>query len=136
MSGLVLSIVLGFVPLLFFAQFIYWLDRYEKEPLKLLIFVFFWGLVVAACGSYLINTIFGMGIFLFTNSEQTTQLMTGLLIAPIVEEILKGIAVLIVLLLFKPEFDSVLDGVVYAAIVALGFAAVENSYYIYNFGYL
>jgi hypothetical protein len=45
-------------------------------------------------------------------------------------------AVLLVFLIFRREFDSILDGIIYAGIVALGFAATENSYYIYNFGYL
>jgi hypothetical protein len=53
-----------------------------------------------------------------------------------VEEILKGFAVLVVFAIFRKEFDSVLDGIIYAGIVALGFAATENSYYIYNYGYL
>ena len=30
------SIIFGFVPVFFMAMFIYWLDRYEKEPLILL----------------------------------------------------------------------------------------------------
>ena len=55
--------------------------------------------------------------------------------APPVEEILKGLAVLLVYLIFRSEFDSVLDGIVYAGITALGFAATENTYYIYTYGY-
>ena len=50
------------------------------------------------------------------------------MIAPIIEESLKGLAVLLVFLLFRKEFDSILDGIVYAAITALGFAATENSH--------
>jgi hypothetical protein len=48
---------------------------------------------------------------------------------------LKGLAVLLVFLIFRAEFDSILDGIVYAAIVALGFAATENAFYIYTAGY-
>jgi len=53
-----------------------------------------------------------------------------------VEEILKGLAVLVVFLAARHEFDSILDGIVYAGIVALGFAATENTLYIYRDGYL
>ena len=134
--GLILSIFFGFVPMFFFAWFVYWLDRYEKEPKLLLGLVFFWGAVVAAGGAFLINTLLGMGVYLFTGSEGATELTTGSLIAPIVEESLKGFAILIVFLIFRREFDSLLDGVIYAAIVALGFAATENAYYIYQYGYL
>jgi hypothetical protein len=58
------------------------------------------------------------------------------LIAPVVEETLKGTAVLMVFLLVRPEFDSPLDGIVYAGIAALGFGATENAWYIHQFGYI
>ena len=133
--GLILSILLGFIPMFCFAGCVYWLDRYEKEPAALLGGVFGWGAIVAAGAAYLINTVIGTGVYLFTNSEAVTELTTGSLVAPIVEESLKGLAVLAVYLVFLNEFDSLLDGMIYAAITALGFAATENSYYIYNLGF-
>lgn len=132
---MLLSIFTGFVPMFFFAWLIYWLDRYEKEPGPLLGGVFVWGAVVAAGGAFLINSLIGEGIYSMTRSEAATNLTTGTLVAPIVEECLKGFAVFIVFLVFRREFDSYLDGVVYAAIVALGFAATENAFYIYKYGY-
>jgi hypothetical protein len=57
-------------------------------------------------------------------------------VAPVVEESLKGIAILLVMLIFSQRFNSLMDGLVYAGITALGFAATENIYYIYNYGYL
>jgi len=133
--GLLLSIIFGFVPVFIFAYFVYWLDRFEKEPKHLLGSVFLWGAVVAAGSAFMINTLMGAGIYLFTNSETATDLATGLLIAPVVEELLKGIAVLVVFLIVRHEFDSILDGIVYAAIVGWGFAASENAYYIHELGY-
>jgi len=129
------SLFFGFIPMFFFAIILYWLDRYEKEPKILLGTVFVWGVVVASAGAFLINTVLGLGVYLFTGSETATELTTGSLIAPFVEESLKGLAVLIVFLLFRREFDSVLDGIIYAGVAALGFAATENSYYIFNYGY-
>jgi protease PrsW len=130
------SLFFGFAPMLLFAGFIYWLDHYEKEPRFLLGAVFLWGAVVAAGGAFLLNTIFGASFYILTESETLTNLTVGSMIAPIVEEILKGVAVLFVFLFARREFDSILDGIIYAAIVALGFAATENTYYIYQFGYL
>jgi protease PrsW len=132
----ILSVLLGFVPMLLFAGFVNWLDRYEKEPKLLLGVVFFWGAIVAAGAAFLVNTVLGLGIYIFTGSDAATTFATGSLIAPVVEEILKGMAVLLVFLVFRREFDSVLDGIIYAAIVALGFAATENVYYIFVNGYL
>jgi len=134
--ALLVSLFFGFVPMLLFAGFIYWLDRYEKEPRILLSAVFLWGAVIAAGGAYLLNSFFGFGIYLFTESASLANLTTTSIIAPIVEEVLKGLAVLLVFLFFRSEFDSILDGIIYAAIVALGFAAAENTYYIYRLGYL
>ena len=132
----VVSFLFSFIPMFMFAVIVYWLDRYEKEPLRLLGGVFLWGAVIAAAGAFIINTIFGVGIYLVTDSEGTANMMTGSLIAPIVEEILKGFAVMLIFFIFRDEFDSVMDGIVYASVAALGFAATENLHYIYNLGYL
>ncbi len=129
------SLFFGFVPMFLFAYIIYWLDRYEKEPKVLLGAAFFWGVVIAAGGAFIINTVLGIGVYLFTGSEAATDLTTGSIIAPLVEESLKGLAVLIVFLFFRNEFDSILDGMIYAGITALGFAATENTYYIFDHGF-
>jgi RsiW-degrading membrane proteinase PrsW (M82 family) len=134
-TAIMVCILLGFLPMLFFAWIIYWVDRYEKEPKILLGVVFLWGAVVAAGVAFFINTLLGVGIYMFTGSEAIAELTTGSLIAPIIEECLKGFAVVIVFLVFRREFDSILDGIVYAAVAALGFAATENAYYIYAYGY-
>ncbi|MGD0612151.1 MAG: PrsW family intramembrane metalloprotease [Anaerolineales bacterium] len=134
--GLLVSFLISFGTAVVFASFLYWLDRYEKEPLLLLGGVFLWGAVVAAGSAFLINSILGEGIFLVSKSALATNLATGSIIAPLVEETLKGLAVLGVFLIFRNEFDSVLDGIIYAGVVALGFAATENTYYIYTYGYL
>jgi RsiW-degrading membrane proteinase PrsW (M82 family) len=127
-TAIMVCILLGFLPMLFFAWIIYWVDRYEKEPKILLGVVFLWGAVVAAGVAFFINTLLGVGIYMFTGSEAIAELTTGSLIAPIIEECLKGFAVVIVFLVFRREFDSILDGIVYAAVAALGFAATENAY--------
>ncbi len=126
------TLFFGFIPMFFFAFILYWLDRYEKEPIPLLIGVFLWGMVVAAGGAYVLNTIFGITIFSVTGSEFASDLATGSISAPLVEESLKGMAVLLVFWFFHREFDSVLDGIVYAGIAALGFAATENVLYIWR----
>ena len=133
--ALIASLFFGFVPMFFFAALVYWLDRYEKEPMILLGVTFFWGVVIAAGGAFIINTAFGMGIYIFTGSEGAAEIGTTSIVAPIVEEFLKGLAVVIVFFMFRKEFDSVLDGIIYAGIAALGFAATENTLYIFRNGY-
>ncbi len=132
----IVSLFFAFVPTFFMAALVYWMDRYEKEPLILLGAAFFWGAIVAAGGAFVINTIFGLGIYAVTGSGDVADQATASLVAPFVEEGLKGLAVLIVFLFFRKEFDSILDGIIYAGITALGFAATENVLYIYGQGYV
>lgn len=130
------ALFFGFVPMFLFAAFINWLDRYEKEPKLLLGAAFVWGVVIAGGGAYILNTVFGIGIYALTGSEGAAEFGTTSIVAPIIEEGLKGLAVLVVFLMFRKEFDSVLDGIVYGAVTAMGFAAIENVLYIYRNGYL
>lgn len=130
------ALFFGFVPMFMFAAFINWMDRYEKEPKLLLGAAFVWGVVIAGGGAYILNTAFGIGIYALTGSEGAAEVGTTSIVAPIIEEALKGLAVLVVFLLFRNEFDSVLDGIIYAAVTAMGFAAIENVLYIYRNGFL
>ena len=129
------ALFFGFVPMFLFAAFVNWLDRYEKEPKLLLGAAFLWGVVIAGGGAFILNTAFGIGIYAITGSESAADVGTTSIVAPIIEEALKGFAVLVVFLLFRKEFDSVLDGIVYGAITAMGFAAIENVLYIYRNGF-
>jgi RsiW-degrading membrane proteinase PrsW (M82 family) len=133
--ALLISFFFGFAPMLLFAWIIYLLDRFEKEPKILLGGVFLWGAVIAAGAALVINSSLAFSIFVLTNSEGAADLATGSLVAPIVEEIAKGLALVLVFAVARQEFDSILDGVIYASIVALGFAASENTLYIYRDGY-
>ncbi len=129
------SFFFGFVPMFLFAAFVNWLDRYEKEPKLLLGAAFAWGVVIAGGGAYILNTVFGIGIYVLTGSEAAADFGTTSIVAPVIEEALKGLAVGVVFLLFRKEFDSILDGIVYGAMAGLGFAAIENVLYIYRNGY-
>jgi RsiW-degrading membrane proteinase PrsW (M82 family) len=130
-----LALALSFVPAFFYASILYWFDRFEKEPLRMLVGCFLWGALVATAGAIIWSSIFEIGIRALVRSEEIVELSSAILVAPIVEETLKGLAVLIVFLAFRHEFDSILDGIVYAGITALGFAATENLLYLYFVGY-
>ncbi|HKQ77654.1 MAG TPA: PrsW family glutamic-type intramembrane protease [Blastocatellia bacterium] len=105
------------IPAGFYLTIFLWLDRYDPEPPGTLIFAFVWGAIIAIFFSAIVN-----GIASYTLGDQFTSIVS----APIVEESAKGVGVLIVALSFRKDFDSVVDGIVYAGVVALGFATVEN----------
>lgn len=133
--ALLLSCCLGLIPMIGFALYVNWLDRYEKEPKVLLAAAFLWGAIIAAGLAFVINTLLGLGIYLVTASDVLTEWSTDIFLAPVVEESLKGLALLILFLTFRSEFDSLLDGAVYGGMIGLGFGASENFYYIYAHGY-
>lgn len=134
-SGILASIAISFSSALLFAYLLHWFDRFEKEPFLLLAGVFLWGAVAAAGSAFVINTVLGLGVLVVTGSETASNLVTTSLTAPLIEELLKGFTVLMVFLVFRNQFDSLLDGILYAGIAALGFAATENAYYIYAYGF-
>ncbi|MBI3163382.1 MAG: PrsW family intramembrane metalloprotease [Anaerolineales bacterium] len=127
--ALLAAIPMAFIPAFFFSWFIYWLDRYEKEPRWLLLATFFWGGFVAIIGTLIIATVFEIGFSIVLNDAALENIAGGSITAPIVEEFMKGLAVMIVFFLFRKEFDSILDGIIYGGIAGLGFAATENVFY-------
>ncbi len=131
-GGFFISVVFGFVPMLFLASIIYWLDRYEKEPASLLGGVFGWGAVVAVIGALILQIALGQSVLLLTESQVIEEMVGASLFAPVTEEILKGLAVALVFAFARHEFDSILDGIVYAAVTALGFAATEDVLYYFS----
>lgn len=130
--GFLLAIMLSFAPALFFALVVYSLDRFEKEPKLLLGGVFSWGAIVATIGAIVAQLILGGATRAATGSKAAAEFAGSTLWAPLTEETLKALAVLLVFLVFRSEFDSVLDGIVYAGVAALGFAATENVLYLYG----
>ncbi len=124
----VVGLLAALLPLLLVIPAVLWLDRVEAEPPRYLIAAFLWGACVAAAVSLLLNT--GTMLLIAQAAGEESALLVGLVvIAPVVEEVSKGLGVLLVLLLRRREFDGVVDGIVYAALVAAGFAFAENVLY-------
>lgn len=136
-SGIfLLSALAAAVPITLYIALIYWVDRYEKEPWWLLLATFLWGAVPSILFAYLFNTIFSLPVYLLAG-DTLGETISAAFVAPIVEETIKGLAVLGILVLWRDEIDSPLDGIIYGAMVGLGFALVENVFYfvtVYNEG--
>ncbi|PPK63551.1 PrsW family intramembrane metalloprotease [Actinokineospora auranticolor] len=105
-----------------------WVDRWEPEPARLLWLAFGWGACVAAITALLINnTAEAVGDLLL--GKGNGDKISAIVSAPLFEEGLKGAFVLGIFLFLRDEFDGVVDGIVYAGLVAAGFAFTENIYY-------
>src|SRR2546423_12521981 len=105
------------------------MDRYDPEPVWLLALLFGWGALVAVIVSFVVNTVFGIVMYVGTHSEGLADLLGAVISAPIIEEGTKGLGVLAALLFFRKYFDDILDGIIFAGVIALGFATVENVLY-------
>ena len=99
------SVVLGIAPMMVFSVVLTWFDRYEKEPPLLMLGVFLWGLIAAAGAALIINTLFGFGLIFVTGSQDLAMAGAAVLSAPLVEETVKGLAVLAVFIYFYQEFE-------------------------------
>jgi len=104
------------------------LDRYDPEPWPVLLGCIAWGAITSCGVAVTINTIVEALLREGFGDEVATAVGTAVC-APIVEESMKGLGVLGVFYFLRREFDGLVDGVIYAFFVALGFAAVENVVY-------
>ncbi|WP_319272581.1 PrsW family glutamic-type intramembrane protease [uncultured Draconibacterium sp.] len=123
-------LVLALAPVVIIAAYIYFRDKYEKEPLRLLLFA------LLAGGLTVIPILFLEG-FLDRFTVRFTWLLAAgwkaFAVAAFSEELFKYLA--LYLLIWKsPEFNEKFDGIVYAVYVSLGFAAVENVLYVMDGG--
>ena len=117
------------VPLLILA--VLWADRLEPEPRQNLAFAFAWGAGIAALSALIINTADLDYLATPALGASTGQYVASTFGAPVVEETMKGLVLFGLLWRRRSELDGPTDGVIYAAMVGLGFAMVENvGYYI------
>src|SRR5205085_3800841 len=106
-----------------------WLDRYDPEPVWLLALSYAWGGLIAVIVSFYVNTGVERAVFDITNDPSTTVAIGAIISAPVFEEASKGGGLLLLLVFFRRYFDDILDGIIYAGVIALGFATVENVLY-------
>ena len=126
---LLIGMVSAMLPVPLYLILVVWIDRYESEPFWMLATAFLWGALVAVFFAFLINTASGLAVIEMTNDVRAGRTFGAVISAPIVEEISKALILFIFFFWKKDEFDGVLDGIVYAAMVGLGFAMTENIQY-------
>ena len=126
--ALLVSLIAAVVPSILYVLIFYWADRYEREPLWLASVAFLWGAIPAIILSLIFELALGAP-FVDQPDTLAEELVSGAVVAPIVEEIFKGAALLAIFFWKRQEFDGVLDGLVYGALVGFGFAMTENFFY-------
>ena len=127
-SVLLISLTAAVVPTLIYLYLIWWSDRYEREPAWLLLTMFLWGAVPAVLLAVLAALVIQQPLAILVPGAGGDFVQT-VVVAPTVEELVKGLAVIAVVVFFAREVDSLLDGVIYGALVGIGFALTENFLY-------
>ncbi len=121
------AVLAAVVPTAVYVSILWWLDRYEKEPVWLFSLAFFWGAIPGVIAALVLEVI--LHLPLAGTGEGATRMVEGAALAPLVEEAAKGAALVGILLFHRAEFDDVLDGVIYGAVIGSGFAMTENALY-------
>src|SRR6266403_3874418 len=127
--GLVIGLICATLPVPIYIMLLLWIDRYESEPLWMLTTTFLWGALVAVFIAIILNPVNGAIVSAATNSAQIGENFGAVISAPIVEESAKAFILFVLFFWKKDEFDGIVDGIVYAGMVGLGFAMTENILY-------
>jgi RsiW-degrading membrane proteinase PrsW (M82 family) len=124
---LIASFLAAIVPMITYLLIIWQTDRYDREPLGLVLINYLYGavgaIIIAILGSGIIST----ALSLFVQNEQSMARIETIIVAPVVEEITKGF--FLFLMVFNKKFDNMTDGIVYGGAIGLGFGMTENFFY-------
>ena len=126
-------LLLAVAPAMAIIVYIYFKDKYEKEPFKLLAKNFFLGAIVSVILTLLLGTL--AGVFMPTPDDKSIfdMLIKAFVTVALVEEFSKYIIVKNVAQRNK-AFNEPFDGIVYAVMVSMGFATIENILYVFQYG--
>ena len=119
--------VLSVLPVPIYVAIALFIERYEKEPIRMLAAAFFWGMSAAIFFATLGNQLTYLIVKEAFSDTPGSIFFVTVVSAPPVEELSKGLALFVLFWWKKDEFDNVIDGIVYAAMVGLGFAMVESA---------
>ncbi|MFI7603769.1 PrsW family intramembrane metalloprotease [Micromonospora sp. NPDC049366] len=131
LEALLIGVVAAVLPVPVLVACFLWLDRYEPEPLKYLIFCFAWGAFVSTAASLTVNEFAARQFAHFG----LPAALTGVLAAPFIEELTKALGPILLLVFRRREWSGITDGLVYCGLSAVGFAMVENILYLGGYGF-
>lgn len=127
-------LLVAVAPVFIIILYIYFKDKYEKEPKRLLLYSFLLGAIVSIIITSILYYVFDMVLPLTNKSSVFQQFIKAFFVVGLVEEFSKYI---IIRYFAQPNkaFNEPFDGIVYAVMVSMGFAATENIFYVLEGGY-
>ncbi|MEJ3743338.1 PrsW family intramembrane metalloprotease [Actinomycetes bacterium KLBMP 9797] len=130
-TGLIVGLIAAVLPVPVLVACFLWLDRYEPEPIRYLLFCFAWGAFVSTAAALAVNSSMAW-VF---ERWGVPEALVAVLVAPFIEELTKALGPFLLLWRRRREFSGVTDGLVYCGLSAIGFAMVENILYLGGHGY-
>jgi RsiW-degrading membrane proteinase PrsW (M82 family) len=125
---------LAIAPVTVVILYIYFKDKYEKEPIKIVAISFLLGATVSIILTFTLGYIASSLVPLTDVKSISQQFIKAFFTVALVEEFSKYIIVRFYAQK-KNEFNEPFDGIVYAVMVSMGFAALENILYTYQYGF-
>jgi RsiW-degrading membrane proteinase PrsW (M82 family) len=127
-------LLLAVAPVMIIIVYIYFQDKYEKEPKSLLLLNFLFGAIVSIVIVTVLYMFTGRLIPLTDKYSVWQQFVQAFFVVALAEEFSKYI---IVKYFAQPKkaFNEPYDGIIYAVMVSMGFACTENIMYVLEGGY-
>lgn len=123
-------IIIALVPVFIIALYIYIRDKYEREPIRLLLISLVFGCIITIPVVFVEEFLLNLGQG-FTGLSSAAW--NGFVVAAFTEELFKFIA-LYLLIWRNRHFNEKFDGIVYASFISLGFGGIENILYVTDGG--
>lgn len=124
---IIFSLLAAIVPMLLYLFFVWKFDRYDREPISLVLISYFWGAAGAIILTLILSTMLELLLSVSSLKQNIPTIFSTSVVAPVLEEMTKGFFLLI--MVRNNKFDNVTDGIVYGAAIGLGFGMTENFLY-------
>jgi len=126
-----LLVFLSFLPPLIYTIWIRNTERCHREQWLSIFLCFIWGATIAVVAALILEILLELPLQYSLSSGGMTPFLLAVVIAPIVEEFTKPLA--LYLRTVKTNLDELEDGLIFGAVAGLGFSATENLLYGYSY---
>lgn len=127
-------LILAIAPSMIILAYVYFKDKFEKEPWTLLLKNFFLGATVSILMTFVLGGLLTKFLPTLESNNVLDMFVKAFFVVALVEEFSKYMIVRFFAQKNK-EFNEPYDGIVYAVAVSMGFATLENVLYVYSYGF-
>jgi RsiW-degrading membrane proteinase PrsW (M82 family) len=127
-------LILAIAPSMIIITYVYFKDKFEREPWTLLLKNFILGGTVSILLTFIIGGLSTRFLPTLETNDVLDMFVKAFFVVALVEEFSKYIIVRFFAQKNK-EFNEPFDGIVYAVAVSMGFATLENVLYVYSYGF-